>query len=332
MAIRKKLTDGLNWVESRFTDNSAILLYHRVATRENDGFNLCVTPEHFAQQMEVLASMGTVLPLDEFIERQRTRRLAPGSLCVTFDDGYLDVFENALPILEACQIPATVFVVSGGLGEAFWWDRMVDLIHRPASLPEVIEIKDRAGSLIGVRTSGLSRERVMRGVYPTLRSLDPEARRRELDSLAAAVGRSDHHDGPVAVAPDALREFARHPLLSIGAHTESHSQLASLSALGEKSEIVNSIRDLADVIGQPIRTFSYPFGLKGRDYTDRTLETARAAGLAGALAADLNVVTAQSDPFALPRLWIHDRNGDSFQKYLKRWLGKGSFQSLCLPS
>ena len=64
--------------------------------------------------------------IDEFLARHRSGSLEENSIVVTFDDGYLDVLQNAVPILERYQIPATIFVVTGNLGEPFWWDRLAD--------------------------------------------------------------------------------------------------------------------------------------------------------------------------------------------------------------
>jgi peptidoglycan/xylan/chitin deacetylase (PgdA/CDA1 family) len=86
-----------------------ILMYHRVAAR--NGFDqLTVTPARFEQQMAYLAAHCSVLPLQQALEAPP--RGAPSAVAVTFDDGYLDNLEVALPILCRHRIPATIFVTT----------------------------------------------------------------------------------------------------------------------------------------------------------------------------------------------------------------------------
>jgi peptidoglycan/xylan/chitin deacetylase (PgdA/CDA1 family) len=88
-------------------DKSAILTYHSL---DISGSAVSLTPGLFRTQMETLARSGTpVVPLSKVQQH-------PGSVALTFDDGYLNFFEHALPVLAEHQFPATVFVVSGYCG------------------------------------------------------------------------------------------------------------------------------------------------------------------------------------------------------------------------
>jgi peptidoglycan/xylan/chitin deacetylase (PgdA/CDA1 family) len=329
MAISTKIANGLSWIESRFSDNSAILLYHRVDEGCVDPFRLCVSPENFEQHMETLAEAGTALSLPDFVARQRAGELNPGSVCVTFDDGYLDVFTNGLPILQRYQIPATIFLVAGQLGVPFWWDRIANLIFAADCLPETVQLPTPQGEPLDVVTAKVSRSQLMKCSYAAFSQLAPADRPGRVDIFAASFQQAEPgaQSPSRTVKPDELLQVARDPLLTIGAHTVTHSRLADMSYADQFAEINSSIEFLSETVGFPIRTFSYPFGLKGRDYTDETIEAVRSTGLDHALAADRNTVTAHSDPFALPRLWIHNRNGSQFQRQLKRWLGAGALNA-----
>jgi peptidoglycan/xylan/chitin deacetylase (PgdA/CDA1 family) len=88
-----------------------ILLYHRVSA---DRDPLAVRPRRFAEQMDYLASAGyRVLALTEALERLDSGSLAPRTLSLTFDDGFADVREQALPVLAKHGFRATVFVTTG---------------------------------------------------------------------------------------------------------------------------------------------------------------------------------------------------------------------------
>ena len=74
-------------VSQRLLRRPIILAYHRVATVARDPLLLAVRPEHFAQQLEVLARMARTIPLSELADAMSERRGARGEAVITFDDG-----------------------------------------------------------------------------------------------------------------------------------------------------------------------------------------------------------------------------------------------------
>jgi peptidoglycan/xylan/chitin deacetylase (PgdA/CDA1 family) len=91
---------------------SAILTYHSL---DNSGSVISTPPDLFRQQIEFLAGCG--VPVVALAEVQKV----PGSLALTFDDGFRNFFEHGFPILEKHRLPATVFVISGYCGGGSPW-------------------------------------------------------------------------------------------------------------------------------------------------------------------------------------------------------------------
>lgn len=94
-----------------------VLLYHRVGTDKDD---LTVSVEHFRRDMEFLAREGYhTLSLAEARTRilDRSSPLPPRPLMITFDDGYLDNYLNAFPILAEYGLTASFYIISGMLDE-----------------------------------------------------------------------------------------------------------------------------------------------------------------------------------------------------------------------
>ena len=117
------------------SSGSIILCYHRVASGDDDPFQLCVTPENFAAHLDEIVRHGEPSTLDEFALPSRRPRVV-----VTLDDGYADNLTNALPIAEAKGVPITVFVTSGAVDaeQPFWWDRLGTLLaSRPPGVREI---------------------------------------------------------------------------------------------------------------------------------------------------------------------------------------------------
>ena len=137
---------------------SRILTYHSVGHRR---YEMNVTPEAFQDQMQWLAKNCDVISLKEAAAG------TPG-VAITFDDGYVDNLHNALPVLEAHGLPATVFVVSGHLASTLPNEKEPEtgLLMSP---DEVREIHQR-GLSIGAHTVN----------HPRLSTLSREAQAREI--------------------------------------------------------------------------------------------------------------------------------------------------------
>jgi peptidoglycan/xylan/chitin deacetylase (PgdA/CDA1 family) len=113
-----------------------ILMYHRVSTTWHDPWTLNVSPENFAEQLEVIVRTRHVMSLREFFQRFRSNTLPRGAVAITFDDGYADNLHVAAPILKRFDVPATLFITTGYLDRPeFWWDELGRLLLLSSSLP-----------------------------------------------------------------------------------------------------------------------------------------------------------------------------------------------------
>lgn len=101
-------------------------MYHRVGTAHNEWERrYCITPDRFAKHMHHLAKRGMracSLP-DFFAWLEQEQALPEGSFLLTFDDGFLGVYEHAAAILQELSWPATVFLVSRLIGKQDEWCR-----------------------------------------------------------------------------------------------------------------------------------------------------------------------------------------------------------------
>lgn len=85
-----------------------ILLYHRVSDQFRDSVTIGI--ERFDQHMAYIAKHFTTVSLKEIVEGKIPRNSAKPVIAVSFDDGYLDNYENAAPILLKHQVPCTFFI------------------------------------------------------------------------------------------------------------------------------------------------------------------------------------------------------------------------------
>jgi peptidoglycan/xylan/chitin deacetylase (PgdA/CDA1 family) len=314
-------------------------MYHRVAAERLDPWRLCVSPRHFEEQLDALRRHARILPLLELQRRIVDGSAEPGSVAITFDDGYADNLLAAAPLLERHDAPATVFVATGYLGGAreFWWDELDRLLLEPGRLPRAVtlELPDgphrldlgsaaRAGAEALARrvlhraraaAPASARQTAYRAAWERLLPLRDADQWRALDSLRAATGRPP---GPrVArrqLTVHELLELARGGLVEIGAHTVTHPALSLFPAAEQREEILESVAALSALLGRSVRGFSYPHGR----YTDDTLRIVREAGLAYACTASpaSQGPPREPDPFTLPRLMVTDVDGDTLLRML----------------
>ena len=270
--------------------------------------------------MESLKNLGNPRTLREVVDDHLHGRRPSRSIGVSFDDGFLDFRDVALPILERWEVPATIFCLGEGFGDPPWWDRLMASLEvlPPREVQGVLDECLDSQAPLGLET--LSADAAFHAVYPLVRPLPATDRSDLLNRLESRMESGRPPELERLMTRDELAELATHPLVTIGAHTMSHSSLADLDSEEQFREISQSLEVLGSIIGSPVTTFSFPFGIRNRDYTRMTLDAVERAGLDHAFAADVNSIAGDSDPLCLPRLWVHDRTGSSFARRLRSWL------------
>ena len=134
----KKFSHG---IRNFFVPTGYIVLYHRVADVKNDPHQLCVSPANFREQIKFLKENFRIVPLVQLVREIRAKKLKNNTMAVTFDDGYADNLHNVLPVLKELNVPATIFLTAGYIGQnkAFYWDQNTSPEDqgRPMTLDEV---------------------------------------------------------------------------------------------------------------------------------------------------------------------------------------------------
>jgi peptidoglycan/xylan/chitin deacetylase (PgdA/CDA1 family) len=319
----RSLQLSARWLRSRFTNGVLILGYHRISESARDPYSLCVTPQHFAEQLEVLIQMGEVISLREVASSLLGRRVPKRAAVLTFDDGYADLLPHATPLLERYQAPATVFVATGILGGEFWWDKLERVIYSSARLPEQLvgQVGDGSYEWVpggpGERPAPGARRDLLRSVYRALLRLSPQERDRAISGIAAWSGTAPDDRPPRrAMTGDELVKLAACNLIDVGAHTVTHPFLADLPREVQRAEIQDSKAHLEQILGQPVTAFAYPNGSSPRE----TVAIVRESGFHCACSSFMDVVWRGSDRFLLPRYWVGDWDGETFSRRLRLWL------------
>jgi peptidoglycan/xylan/chitin deacetylase (PgdA/CDA1 family) len=307
---------------ARWADRAApkfqILVYHRVLPVSDPFVISMVTVDLFARQMRLLKECYRPVSLDTLIEELDGGRVPPGTVAVTFDDGYRDNYEHAWPVLKACGVPATVYVATGltGTRRTSWYDQVLSALRAPG--PGRFSFEPA-----GVRDADISgaekRAAVAYGLLEWLKGFPPAARDAQVAALLAALGKPPEPEDRLMLDWDEIRAMRASRLIAFGAHTVHHPILSHLPEAEMESEIAGSQRALENALQEPIRHFAYPNGKPG-DYTAATQAALKRLGFVSAVTTSPGVNGRETDRFGWLRRqpWENDADGFAFRFAMER--------------
>jgi peptidoglycan/xylan/chitin deacetylase (PgdA/CDA1 family) len=264
LAFRAMTLSGADrWAAPLARGRGVIFTLHRVCPPGADPFQpnliLEVTPEFLDAALRHIRAAGIDLVSMDDAARRIGDEASPFFAALTFDDGFRDTLDVALPILRRHGAPATVYCVPGYASRSapLWW---VDLEEAIRKLPRIgMKIGAEAISLPAITPS--EKTKAFEAVYWRLRALPESDLRACIAALAAQAG----HDSRACVEKlcldwNGLSQLAADPLVTIGAHTMTHPRLATLSPDEARTEMAGSRDALRNGLGVPIRHFAYPVG------------------------------------------------------------------------
>ncbi len=231
--------------------------------------SLLVSTGSLRRQLQQLAREREIVSLDEacrHLSRPRSDSAAasrtPDVAVLTFDDAYADVHTEALPILRALRVPATVYVPTGfvGSGRRLLHDRLY------AALRELQRrrLMPQAAGLTGPLQASLD-ACVGGGPGSTLDVLITRLRHEVLAEVTAGLERrlgmseEDLPTGTKLMTWDDLRALQAAGI-DVGGHTVHHTALCNVPHARMRAEIRGCRDDIAQHLGEPPRHFAYPNG------------------------------------------------------------------------
>jgi peptidoglycan/xylan/chitin deacetylase (PgdA/CDA1 family) len=250
-----------------FAGVGAVFMLHHVRPRRDAAFqpnhHLEVTPEFLSAMLAYLrASDADIVTMDEahrrLIERDYSRRFA----CFTFDDGYRDNRDFALPVMREFEAPLTMYVASDyaqGTGR-LWWIALEMVIAKASSVEANI---DGVATRLDTATPA-AKQAAFDLLHDWLRRL-PGGNdiQREIGTLCA---RHDVDEAAICrelcMSWDELKPFASDPLVTIGAHSITHCNLARQTEAIAGDEISISRARIESALQRPVGHFAYPYGDK----------------------------------------------------------------------
>jgi peptidoglycan/xylan/chitin deacetylase (PgdA/CDA1 family) len=290
--------------------SAVILRYHSVQSdptaEDNPVFRGIVhTTADFEDHMKLLAARFSPVSIDNIGKYfEGSQKLPKRSVVVTFDDGYLDNYEWAAPILRRCGIPAAFYVTVSPTadGKSLWFSRTRYAFEAasarawkhpatgeewPLSLPEE---RFRAFKIAGKYCASLAGERQNQAVRDIENSLG---------------SRAFPYEGKLMMTWEQLCDLESQGHI-VGSHTMSHPNVAHIPSNQAEYELAESKRILESHLGHPVRHFSYPHPALNPHWTETTTRQLREIGYSTAVTCEQGPVERTCDSLCLPRIAAPD--------------------------
>lgn len=278
----------------------SILIFHRVLPAPDSLFPAEVHARLFDEICGWLADWFNVLPLDEAAAHLKAGTLPVRAACITFDDGYADNHDVAMPILQRHGLPATFFIATGFLdGGRMWNDTVVESVRLTRA--STLDLGETGCFAVGTHPE---KSAAIGAIIGKIKYLPVERRLAAADEIAcAAQVTPPRHLMMASRQVKALRQAG----MQIGAHTRSHPILARLSDEQAWAEIKESKDFLERLLGERVGLFAYPNGKPGEDYSPASVDVVRSLGFDAAVTTQWGASRAGDDPFQIKRFTPWDQ-------------------------
>ena len=299
-----------------FAGIGSIFMLHHVRPPRDIPFqpnsHLEVAPNFLRAVLVHLRARGIdIVTVDEMQRRLTERDFSQRFACFTFDDGYRDNRDFALPIMREFDAPFTVYVASDFAQSTgnLWWVALETVIAK-ASL---VEADIDGGPLASIP------RRFRPNTPPSSVCIDWLRALPGRDDLAREIGKLCARYGvdrsaicrELCMSWDELKPFAAEPLVGIGAHTITHCNLAQQSDEIASQEMATSRTRIESAIQRPALHFAYPYGDR-LAAGPREFALAKAAGFKTAVTTRPGMIFPESAeyPTALPRVSLNGNYQD----------------------
>jgi peptidoglycan/xylan/chitin deacetylase (PgdA/CDA1 family) len=306
-----------------------VLNYHRIGNPADDLFDpgvFSATVDQLEAQISFVKRHFCPVTLEEAVafvngsDHAQTRRCR---VLITFDDGYLDNYELAFPILRSHQVQGVFFLATSLVGSCTvpWWDSIAYLLRTASQRRFVLSYPDFLE--VDLAANGLTRS--LNDVLALFKRAENTDTERFFNQLRDAAGAKE----PLPVQRRFLNWDEARTMLAggmvIGSHTHSHTVLSQLDHEAQRHELSHSRSQLKDCLGVDIDTLAYPVGLQS-SFSDTTQHIARECGYRAAFSfyGGINA-RERANPYNIMRIGIGEQSWVRFRVQTSFCASLGTF-------
>ena len=293
-----------------FPKRLIILIYHGVIRTPLKVADYCFLSENkFEEQMIYLKNNFSVVSLSDAIYKLKNRQVDRPIVVVTFDDGFLNNYEIAFPILKKYQIPATFFISTQLIDtdKTLWFCQLNHAISQ--TIKSSIVWKNERYSLI----SNSDKVSASIRLQEKLKTFHHSQLLLELNCLIDLLIEKPFDSNTLPhefrmLTKKAIHEMSQSNLVEFGSHTHRHSILSLLSKYKQREEILTSTRIIEEITNNKCQFFSYPNG-RIHDYNQETITLVQQYNFKAAVTTIPGDNCSKSDRYTLKRYGVSQNMG-----------------------
>ena len=284
--------------------SAAIVMYHSVMEDPDQHADslggIIHSQSQFRAQMELLARDYHPISLDEVVKKLNAGESLPRrSVVITFDDGYTDNYEVAMPILNNFGIPAIFYVTVDCVeNRKLPWPSRLRFAFRTTKLPNWADTHGKAWDL----SSPQSREKAFLFASDECCQLSGIAQEQFVANVESQLeARAPDEWGSLMMTYEQASGLVRNGHI-VGSHTMTHPNMAHINEGDAETELAESKRRLEGELKMPVSHFSYPCPALTPHWNEKTVDQSRAVGYCSAVTTNGGVVRTGDNPLALKRI------------------------------
>jgi peptidoglycan/xylan/chitin deacetylase (PgdA/CDA1 family) len=298
-----------------FQNTLTVFTFHRLVNEVDPLFPEYHTTTQFDAIVRVLKRYFSLHTLSSALEIFHGRHSERPLACITFDDGYVDNYELAMPLLVKHNAVASFFVSTKHLeSESMFSDLIAEGVRRASGKVNLEKWNLGTYDLVSNKSKLLTH----RALSEKIKYI-PKSQR---DKIAIEV--FEYLSNKKSLLSQMMSEDQVRALSSagmeIGSHTHSHIILTQETSSDASADILHSKRILEALLQKPILGFAYPNGKSGLDFNQSSIELIKAMGFAYAATTNPNLYAAGFDDFQIPRTSIWHKSAITFEFMLARYL------------
>lgn len=288
-------------------------MYHSISDKANlqggpdclDLVGMVVTTKFFEDQIRFISQNYTVIPIDQYINHVTNKDVLPSNpLLITFDDGFLDNYLNAVPILEKYGCTATFFIIGNAV------DASGDVIlHRlyyaiDKLKQKVSKIKtDNYGEVVCDVSSKAGKLTSIKDLRKAMATMKPEEKISFLNEIEkySSVRFPEEYKN-IYMSDNHLMDIIKRGF-KVGGHTMSHPNLKLLSKTDIQEEVTEMIKILKKYDISNTQVFAYPYGQKN-NFNDEAKACIKEANYSCAMTTIEGLNYSKTDQYELKRIEV----------------------------
>ena len=307
-----------------------VLMYHRILPQNDkrsqiEETGMMVTPETFRLHINILKHHFNIVNLSDWVQLNHDGKELPANACaITFDDGWVDNYEFAFPILKEMNVSATIFLVADMIGtdKVFWPERLARLVTTIASdypqhwsHPELTWLQDNPANYQFSKTPPTAEE--LSVLIASAKAFSDQETHQRLDKIEKTLQIHPINCPPSLLSWQQVNEMINAGVIEAGSHTCHHIRLNENTATDIlRSEIIDSKAIIEKHTGHKVKTFCFPNG----DHSSEALALVK-QNYNSAVTTRSGWNTATSDCHLLKRIGIHQDISSDRTAFLARISG-----------